>query len=131
MEDLHISLISAAIAVAIIVFLAARCGIIRTREKIMHGDGGNVLLHRRMRAQANFTEYTPFALVLILLLDLSGQDGPLLAFSALGFMIGRVLHAFGMDAEIEAWPRAVGMVLTLPLLIGWAVWAALIGLRVI
>ena len=131
MEDMHISLLAAGIAGLIVIFLAARCGIIRTRDKIMHGDGGNVILFRRMRAQANFTEYTPLALVLIVLLDLMAQDGPLLAWSALAFLLGRVLHAFGMDAEKEGWPRALGMVLTIPPLIGWSLWALLVGARVI
>jgi len=46
-------------------------------------------------------------------------------------MLGRVLHAVGMDAETAAKPRMVGMVLTMPLLLGWAVWAGLVAFRVV
>jgi len=131
MDDLHISLLSAALAGLITGWLGWRCGRVRMAEKILHGDGGHGLLHRRMRAQSNFTEYTPFALVLIVVLDLAGQDGWLLGLTALAFMLGRVLHAVGMDAETAAKPRMVGMVLTMPLLLGWAVWAGLVAFRVV
>jgi uncharacterized protein len=131
MQDLHIALLAAALAGLITGWLGWRCGKIRVTEKILHGDGGNGLLHRRMRAQSNFTEYTPIALVLILALDLAQQDGWLLGLTALAFMLGRVLHAIGMDAETAARPRMVGMMLTFPLLLLWAVWAGLVAFRVI
>lgn len=131
MEDLHISLLSAALAGLITGWLGWRCGQVRAREKILHGDGGHGGLQRRMRAQSNFTEYTPIALVLILVLDLANQDGWLLGLSALAFMLGRVLHAIGMDAETAAKPRMIGMLLTLPLLLLWVVWAALVAFKVI
>ena len=131
MADLHISLLSAGLAALITGWLGYRCGTIRMKEKILHGDGGNALLHRRMRAQSNFTEYTPIALVLILLLDLTDQDGWLLGLTALAFIVGRVLHAIGMDAETAARPRMIGMLLTFPLLILWAGWAIAVALRLI
>lgn len=131
MQDLHITLLAAALAGLITGWLGYRCGKIRISEKILHGDGGHGLLHRRMRAQSNFTEYTPIALVLILVLDLADQDGWLLGLTALAFMLGRVLHAIGMDAETAARPRMVGMMLTFPLLLLWAAWAALVAFRVV
>lgn len=131
MADMHISLFSAAAAALITFWLAMRCGKVRMAEKIMHGDGGNALMLRRMRAQANFTEYTPIALVLIVLLDLSDVHTTGLALTALAFMIGRVLHAIGMDAEGENKPRMIGMLLTMPLLLGWAIWAVLVGAKIV
>jgi uncharacterized membrane protein YecN with MAPEG domain len=131
MNDLHISLLSAAFAAVITGWLGWRCSNIRVTEKIIHGDGGHGLLHRRMRAQSNFTEYTPIALVLIVVLDLAEQDGWLLGLTALAFMIGRVLHAIGMDAEGPVKPRMIGMMLTLPLLLAWAAWAALAAFGVV
>ena len=127
MNELHISLLAAALAALIAGWLGWRCGKVRISEKIIHGDGGHALLHRRMRAQSNFTEYTPIALLLILVLDLAGQDGWLLALTALAFLAGRVLHALGMDAEGPAKPRMIGMMLTLPILLLWAGWAVLVA----
>ena len=131
MHELHITLLSAAIAALIAFWLAMRCGRVRTTEKILHGDGGNALLMQRMRAQANFTEYTPIALVLIAALELAGQAGWALGLSALAFMLGRVLHAIGMDAAEFSRARMIGMILTMPLLLGWAVAAVLTAFLVI
>jgi len=129
--DMHISLFSAGIAALIVGWLGWRCGSVRMSDKILHGDGGNALLAQRMRAQANFTEYTPIALILIVLLDLMDVDPLALGLSALAFMVGRVLHAVGMDADGTHWARATGMALTFPLLLAWAVWAILLGARLI
>ena len=58
--------LSAAAAAAIInIWLIVRCGQVRVSAKIVHGDGGNPLLARRMRAHANFIENTPLVLILI------------------------------------------------------------------
>ena len=131
MADMHISLFSAGIAALIVGWLDWRCGSVRMSDKILHGDGGNALLAQRMRAQANFTEYTPIALILIVLLDLMDVNPLILGLSALAFMLGRVLHAIGMDADDTHWARATGMALTFPLLLAWAVWAILLGARLI
>ena len=73
MHELHITLLSAAAATLIAILLSARCGATRGKEKILHGDGGNPVMMRRMRAHANFVEYTPLALILIAALELAGQ----------------------------------------------------------
>lgn len=125
MDDLHISLMAAGLAALIALWLGWRCIAVRIKGRIIHGDGGNALMARRMRAQANFTEYAPVGLLLVLVLDLAGRDGWLLAGTALAFLLGRVLHAIGMDAEGENWPRKLGMILTLIILVTWAVWALL------
>ena len=131
MGDMHISLFSASIAALITAWLGWRCSKLRLSDKILHGDGGNALLLRRMRAQANFTEYTPIALVLIVLLDLMDINAWALGLTALAFLVGRVLHAVGMDAETPSKARMIGMALTLPIMLAWAVWALLLGARLI
>ncbi len=72
---------------------------IRGAEKIVHGDGGNLLLARRMRSHANFIENVPIVLVLIAGIELSGKGGQWLAIVGGLFMLGRALHVIGMDAE--------------------------------
>lgn len=131
MEDLHISLFTAGLATLIALWLGWRCIAVRIKGQVLHGDGGNVLLARRMRAQANFTEYTPIGLVVVLVLDLAGQDGWLLGLTALAFLAGRVLHAIGMDADGENWQRKYSMVTTLLVLVIWAVWAFLAAFSVV
>ena len=97
-----------AAALVINFWLGMRCGQIRSREKIGIGDGGNDLLIRRMRAQANFIEQVPLTLLLFGALELAGKcPAWLVALGAL-FLLGRVAHAFGMDDSFKP-GRAIGM----------------------
>lgn len=63
---LPITLTLAAACALINFWLAVRCARIRVGAKLLHGDSGNMLLARRMRAHANFIEYTPIVLILSL-----------------------------------------------------------------
>jgi uncharacterized membrane protein YecN with MAPEG domain len=123
--------LSMAAAAAIINFwLAQRIGRIRHAAKISVGDGGNELLARRMRAQLNFAENVPLLLVLIAAIELSGKGGAWLAPVSATIIIGRVLHGLGMDGKL-GWARMVGTVVTMFALLGLAIVAALISLRII
>src|SRR5690349_5026430 len=61
---LPITLTFAAAAALLNFWLAMRIGRLRMSEKVLHGDGDNTLLAKRIRAQANYVEYTPFVLIL-------------------------------------------------------------------
>ena len=101
---------------------------LRTSEKIIHGDGGNVLLMRRMRAQANFIENVPLTLILIGLIELSGKGGNWLAYVGVAYLVARIAHGFGMDAEGANAARAGGMMISLLLQVSLAVVGVLIVL---
>ncbi len=109
MTVLPITLSAAAAAALINFWLGMRIAQIRTKEKISIGDGGNELLTRRMRAQLNFAENTPLVLILIALVELAGRGGLWLNIVAAVFLVGRVLHAIGMDGASLGWGRSVGM----------------------
>lgn len=98
-----------AAALLINFWLGWRCGAIRSQEKISVGDGGNELLMRRMRAQANFIEQVPLVLIVFAALEAAGKAPVWLA--ALGglFMLGRIAHGIGMDGNFNA-GRPIGMV---------------------
>lgn len=108
-----ISLIFAAAAVLLNIWLGIRCGQRRTAAKVSHGDGGDVLLARRMRAQLNFAENAPLTLLLFLILELTGASATFLWVMAGAFLLARILHPIGMDAEKGHPARMVGTVLTL------------------
>lgn len=108
MPMLPTTLALAAAAVLINFWLAMRCGQVRTREKINFGDGGNELMTRRMRAQANFIEQVPLTLILLGLLEAAGKGGAWLAPLGGLFMLGRIAHAIGMDGNFKA-GRPIGM----------------------
>ena len=125
---LPITLCAAAAAALINIWLAIRCGQVRTAEKISIGDGGNEKLIARMRAHANFVENTPFVLVLIAALELSTVGGTMLTAVAGIYMFGRVGHGLGMDGGAFAMGRTVGTIVTLLTQLGLAIWAILTAL---
>lgn len=101
--------------------LMLRVGNIRIKEKIGLGDGGNASLLARIRAHANFTETTPFALIgLFALAGLSAPALMLHIFGA-GFTIGRVAHAHGMAGkDANGKGRTLGALLSLLTFLGMA-----------
>jgi uncharacterized protein len=122
---LPISLTAAAAAALINLWLGIRIGRVRTAEKISIGDGGNEQLIRRMRAQANFVEFTPFVLILIVLLEIAtGTSMVLWGIMAL-YMVGRIAHAFGMDGNGVA--RGAGISITMLVLLGLAGFAVYVA----
>jgi uncharacterized membrane protein YecN with MAPEG domain len=121
---LPITLTMAGAAALVNIWLARRVGQVRVAERISIGDGGNDALARRMRAQANFVEYTPFFLILLALIELA--VGSALWLWAVGgvYMIGRLIHAFGMDGRTRL--RTIGILTTMTVLFGLAVYALVI-----
>jgi uncharacterized membrane protein YecN with MAPEG domain len=77
--------------------------VIRTRriEKVSLGDGGNKKVRRAMRAQANFAEYTPLALLLMGLAELQGATAWWVLVIGLVLLAGRSIHAYGFLDENE------------------------------
>ncbi len=124
---LPVTLCAAAAAALITLWLGLRIGQIRASQNVIHGDGGVPLLTRRMRAQLNFVEYTPFVLVLIAAIEIAGKGGNWLAWVTAAYFVGRVLHPFGMDAEGPHKARAAGVILTLLVLLGLAIVAVLVA----
>lgn len=112
-------------------WLAMRVAAIRRNARILHGDGGNELLARRMRAQINYVENTVFVLILCALIEISGKGGRWLAFVGAAYMLARVAHGFGMDKPVVNFARMAGYGLTVLTLVGLSAVAVLIALGVI
>jgi len=77
------------------------------------GDGGDPMMLRRIRAHANFAEYVPLILLMMGLLELSGE--PKWAIHVLGAMllVGRLLHGYAFSFTKEfPFGRTAGAVLT-------------------
>ena len=128
---LPVTLTAAAAAAIINLWLSIRVGQLRQSTKTIHGDDAGGPLTRRMRAQLNFVENTGFVLVLIAAIEISGRGEPWLAWVAAIYMLGRLAHAFGMDAETGTKPRMIGTLVTMLTLLGLAIAAALIAMGVL
>ncbi len=127
MVTIPVTLAACAAAAILNFWLSQRVFQMRRAHQVIHGDGGQAGLLRRMRAQANFVEYTPFVLLLILAIELSGRGGLWLALVSGAYLLGRLAHAFGMDSEAVPAGRKIGMATTFLTLLGLAVYAALIA----
>lgn len=122
---LPIALVTAGAAALLNFWLGLRVSRLRISEKIMVGDGGNARLLARMRAQLNFAEYAPLVLILIALVELARGTQAWLWGVALLFIVGRVLHAFGMDGWKPG--RMIGIALTMLTMLGLAAYAVYLG----
>lgn len=127
MLSLPVTLAAAAAAAILNIWLSIRIGAVRRAQGISVGDGGSEPLQRRMRAQANFVENTPFVLILIAAIELTGHGTPWLAWVAAAYMLGRIAHAYGMDGGSKQIGRMIGTLVTMLVLLGLAVVASLIG----
>lgn len=109
---LPITLTFAAAAALLNFWLAMRVSRLRMSEKVLHGDGGSATLTKRMRAQANYVEYTPFILVLTALIEMAWNSPTWLWILSLIYIVARIAHAFGMDADQPAKTRMFGIIVT-------------------
>lgn len=124
---LPITLTFAAACALLNLWIATRCARIRIADKVMHGDSGNSLLARRMRAHANFIEYTPIVLILFALIEMAIGASLWLWIGALVYVLARVAHAFGMDADAPTVWRGAGALLTWIVMVGLAITALTIA----
>ena len=92
-----VTMITTGILALLLLFLASYVIAGRVKFKIDLGDGGNETIRRRIRAQANFMEYVPLALILLLLME-TGAIGPRWLIVATGatLVVARLWHAQGL-----------------------------------
>lgn len=109
---LPITLTAAGGAALINMWLAIRCGQVRTKHKINMGDGGNDAMIAAMRAQANHVEFTPFVLVLLAGIELAWGSPTWLWIVSGAYMAARVLHGLGMTGAFKL-GRPIGIMVTM------------------
>ena len=101
-------------------FVRPSFGVIRLRRqhKVGLGSGGVDDLERAIRAQGNFAEYVPIALILMACLEINGAPLSLIAILGIVFVAGRVIHAKGINQPPPHFSnRIIGMKLTITTLI--------------
>jgi len=86
----------------ILIVLSLRVVLGRARHKVHHGDGGVDMLNRMIRAQGNFTEYVPFALILAALVEASGVAAEKMHMLMIPLLVARVAHPIGMMAPVAS-----------------------------
>lgn len=97
----------------VLFWLAMAAGRARRGTGVLIGDGGDPYLIRAMRGQANFTEYAPLCLLLLLMMAALGAPAWELHAIGAALVLGRVLHAAHFTRRsAPGWQRAGGTILT-------------------
>jgi uncharacterized membrane protein YecN with MAPEG domain len=116
----------AALLAPVYLWLSLRVIGLRRRLKVGIGTGGQPAIERAMRAQANFAEYAPFALILLALAEAGGAPAAIIHVLGATLLAGRVAHGWGITREKEDFRfRVAGMGATFGVIICGAI-AALI-----
>ena len=125
-----ITSIIAAILTIIFVKLSLAVITLRRKNKVGLGTGGHEDLERAIRAQGNFAEYVPFGIILIACLELNGAPWWLVLLPGLALIIGRLIHAKGINTpppdfslRVTGMKLTFGTLITLALLnLGWSLY---------
>ncbi len=114
----HVIPFYAALLALVFCLLSVRVIRARTSARIALGLGGDASLERAARVHANFAEYTPLALLLLLMLELQNARPIILHGLGLALLAARCVHAWGMSQEKEDFRlRVFGMATTFGVLI--------------
>jgi uncharacterized membrane protein YecN with MAPEG domain len=108
-----------------LVFLYLSIQVIKLRRKhsISLGDGNIKALHRATRAHANFNEYVPICIVLLLVAELTTQADVFLHICGIVLLYGRLAHGYGLiTTSGTSWGRISGVLATFGVLIALSLW---------
>ncbi len=107
----------AALLTFLYIYLSVRVMRGRQDAGVAIGTGGNAALERRIRVHANFAEYVPLALILLVLMELRGNAAWYLHLLCLALLAGRAAHAWGVSQEPDDMrARGAGVLLTVAVL---------------
>ena len=118
---LPITTLSACVLTVLLFVLSMRVVRVRRSERVVLGSDGSELLLRRVRGQANLTEYGPIGIFLVFLAEIQSANVYALALLASAFLAGRLMHGYAFsftDGSMRL--RVLGMQFTLLSLLGLA-----------
>ena len=103
---------------------SVRVALLRQRNRVGFGDGGNIDLRNAIRAHAHFAEYVPIIALMVAFLEMSGS-APAQIHALMGMLlIARAIHPIGMHAKPGTLQfsigRVGGMVITIVVMMGAA-----------
>jgi uncharacterized membrane protein YecN with MAPEG domain len=114
----QITAVYAALLGLLLVILSVRVVGVRRTKRVSLGDGDDADLRGRIRAHANFTEYTPMALLLMAFAESLGAAGLLVHGTGVALLGGRLAHAVAISpVRQNMLLRVTGMSLTFAALI--------------
>ena len=92
-----VSFLYAGLLGLLLIALSTQVVLARRRYRVRLGAGTEEGMQQAVRVQANFVEYVPFAVLLLVLAELTGLPGPAVHGAGLLLVVSRVLHAVGLS----------------------------------
>lgn len=92
-----ITALYAALAALMLIALAALVVRARWATRTALGTGTDPRMERAVRVHANFIEYVPLALLLLLVAELNGLPAAALHAAGVVLLVSRALHAWGLS----------------------------------
>ena len=128
MPSVEITALFASLLAIMQIVFTLRVVAYRRGNKISLGDGADSEMVKRIRAHANFTETVPIALILLLLIELSGANSSLVFLLGGLLLLARTAHYIGVGFSQFKF-RFFGMLATLIMIITSA--AVLLGMSLL
>jgi uncharacterized membrane protein YecN with MAPEG domain len=123
---MHIPLITgfyAGLLGLIMFILAIHVGRTRTRTGVSLLDGGKPELAVAMRQHGNFTEFVPFCLILLAIMEMAATSIYAIHILGIVLVISRLIHPFGISYErMGTWQRRAGTTGTMFVLVVCSIW---------
>ena len=94
-----ISCLYAGILGLVLLALSAQVVLARRRYRVRLGAGTEEGMLQAMRVQANFAEYVPFAVLLLVLAEIQGLPEPALHGAGILLVVSRLVHAVGLSQK--------------------------------
>jgi uncharacterized membrane protein YecN with MAPEG domain len=69
---------------------------LRRGNRVLFGDGDNIKLRSAIRAHANFAEYVPLIVLMVVVLEMSGLAALRVHLMMAGLLLARLMHPLGM-----------------------------------
>jgi uncharacterized membrane protein YecN with MAPEG domain len=108
--ELQISMIYAGLLTLLFFVLSVAVIRLRWRDRVGIGTGESKDLEIATRIHANFAEYVPLMLLLLILIELTGASAMFLHAMGGLLFVARICHALGLRMSIgPSWARTVGV----------------------
>ena len=81
----------------LLIVLSTQVVLARRRFRVRLGHGSDDGMQQAVRVQANFTEYVPFAVLLLVLAEITGLPTAAVHGAGILLVVSRLLHAWGLS----------------------------------
>jgi uncharacterized membrane protein YecN with MAPEG domain len=122
-----VSFLYAGLLGLLLIALSVQVVLARRRFRVRLGAGTEEGMQQAIRVQANFTEYAPFAVLLLVLAEITGLPPAAVHGAGILLVASRVLHAIGLTSSpgrtFGRFYGTAGTWLVILALSLWLVWA--------